>query len=302
MVKFLYHIKRVLILLKNEDEYDVFLSDMIKKFYRLSPSKKMGIHLGRKRKKQLIVSLTSIPSRIETLWITVESLLRQSYKPDRIILWLAEDEFKDGSLPNELTGLQKRGLEIRYCQNLRSYKKFYYAMQEFPDSLLVTVDDDIIYTERMLEELVRLYVKYPGNIICNRSHHVKLRHNGALKSYKEWEHYNDRKIKEIPEYANFFTGCGGTLFPVQRFVPEIYNKTVFMQLAPKADDVWLNLMAWISGMKVVNTKGVDGYVITVGGTQIKSLTQINVCGGQNDKQLKAVIDWYHIQPKDYIEG
>ena len=42
---------------------------------------------------KIIVSLTSFPPRIKKIWLTIETLLRQKDKPDRIILWLSVDEF-----------------------------------------------------------------------------------------------------------------------------------------------------------------------------------------------------------------
>ena len=70
--------------------------------YKKYPSKRYGLNCN-KRSQKVIVSLTSYPKRINTVWITIETLLRQSFKPDKIILWLATDQF-DGieSLPTEL--------------------------------------------------------------------------------------------------------------------------------------------------------------------------------------------------------
>ena len=117
--------------------------------------------------------MTSIPDRINKTWITIESLFRQTYKPDRIILWLSKEEFKNFPLPSALKTQQKRGLQIKYCDNLMSYKKIYYTAKENPNSYIVTVDDDIIYAENMLEELVRTYKQNQGCIICNRSHYME---------------------------------------------------------------------------------------------------------------------------------
>lgn len=90
--------------------------------YIKHPSDKIGITV-KKREQKIIVSLTSFPKRIDTLWITIETLLRQSMKPDEIILWLAEEQFNGiDSLPKALLEQQKRGLTIRFCDDLRSHK------------------------------------------------------------------------------------------------------------------------------------------------------------------------------------
>ena len=83
------------------------------KYYNICKSRQSGINKSYIRKKKIIISMTSIPVRIDKVWIVVESLLRQTYKPDQIILWLAKDEFKDCPLPSTLKAQQKRGLQIR---------------------------------------------------------------------------------------------------------------------------------------------------------------------------------------------
>ena len=40
--------------------------------------------------EEVIISLTSFPKRMKTLPLTLESLFRQTVKPTKIILWLAE--------------------------------------------------------------------------------------------------------------------------------------------------------------------------------------------------------------------
>ena len=77
--------------------------------------------------KNIIVSLTSYPPRIQYVYITIKSLLKQTLKPNIIILWLAKSEFpnKNNDLPNTLLSLRKYRLKIEYYeQNIKSYKKF----------------------------------------------------------------------------------------------------------------------------------------------------------------------------------
>jgi hypothetical protein len=46
-----------------------------------------------RRIDNLIVSLTSFPGRIDEIQYTIFSLLDQNVLPEKIILWLAENEF-----------------------------------------------------------------------------------------------------------------------------------------------------------------------------------------------------------------
>lgn len=299
MVHFLYYIRRKLLKYYSEDSLDIYLAKIIEKYYKIIISRKRGVK-NLSGKRNLIVSLTTIPDRIDSVWITIESLLRQTYKPNKIVLWLAKDEFDGIKLPRQLQQQVKRGLSIKYCDNLKSYKKFYYTVKENPHAYVITVDDDLIYSEKMIEGLVRSYVQNPGCIICNRSHLVKKRNNKLL-SYNNWEFYEKRiKIMREPSYQNFFTSGGGTLFPFFLMDRRLLKEDIFMELAPTADDVWLNFIAWVSGLKTKNTDEGLGYLIHIPDSSPKGLFRQNVLRNQNDVQIKRVIDYLNIKVEDYL--
>ncbi|NQD68650.1 glycosyltransferase family 2 protein, partial [Bacillus haikouensis] len=160
-----------------------------KKYYCYFPLRKnkTGLNTEEMRHTKVIVSLTSFPSRISTIWITIESLLRQTFKPDEIILWLAEEQF-DGydSLPTKLLRLQDKGLKIRFCDDLRSHKKYYYTFQEYPDCIVITVDDDVIYPTNTINALMEIHKKFPDSICCNRGHLIKKTFEKEIAPYNQW--------------------------------------------------------------------------------------------------------------------
>lgn len=95
-----------------------FLDRVLMKF------KDIGITKN-KRKTKLIVSFTSYPARIYYLPYVVYSLLIQSVKPDKLILWLAKEQFPnlENDLPQSLLKLKNNGLTIKWCRDIKSYKK-----------------------------------------------------------------------------------------------------------------------------------------------------------------------------------
>lgn len=281
------------------NDIDPYLENFIVRYYEHFPKKGSGIR-NRNAKRKLIISLTTIPNRIDKVWITIESLLRQTYKPDKIILWLAEEEFVNIKLPEKLRNQMKRGVEIRYCDNLKSYKKFYYTMKENPDAYVITADDDIIYSESMVKSLVKTYKNNPGNIVCHRSHLIKKLGLGCAP-YDRWIKYESRgKIKCNAAYGNFFTGCGGVLFPAFLLDKKVLEKDVFMKLTPTADDVWLNFICWISHLKIKNTEGILGNLIYISEFSGNGLALQNVIRKGNDRQIKAVLEYLKIDIDDYI--
>ena len=126
------------------------------------------IHKSRKKiginsESEIIVSLSSFPKRINNVWITIETIMEQTKQPKKIILWLAEDLFpnKEADLPKNLLKLKKYGLEIQFCEDLWPHKKYFFSMKKYPDDIIVTVDDDVLYPDNMLEQLWKIHQKYP---------------------------------------------------------------------------------------------------------------------------------------------
>ena len=82
----------------------------------------------------------------------------QSMKPDRVILWLAKDEFEEFEFPESIREFQKVGLEIRYCDNLFGHKRYYKLVEEQKsDECIVMFDDDILFPKYMVERLYNVW-------------------------------------------------------------------------------------------------------------------------------------------------
>ena len=87
---------------------------------------------------KLIVSLTSYGDRLDTLSICLKSLLNQTRKADKILVYLTDD-ITESRLPTSLLELRDKGIEYKFIPlDLKPHKKYYYAMQEFPDDIIVT--------------------------------------------------------------------------------------------------------------------------------------------------------------------
>jgi len=236
-----------------------------------------------------IVSLTSFPNRIGRIWVVIESILRQSHKPDKIILWLSREQFKTfGKLPRVLLNQQKRGLEIRFVEgDLKSHKKYFYALKEFPNDFLITVDDDIIYPTTLISQLVELNVIYPKSIICHRAHRIKVE-KGKVLPYSSW---NQIKDFDGPNFDVFFTSGGGTVFPPHSLHKEVLNDTVFKKYCFHADDVWLNIMSRLNATTIVKSN-YSSSLLPVFNFNNKNLHSVNLFLRENDKQINAVCDFY----------
>lgn len=258
----------------------------------------IGTDVESGRNPRIIVSLTSFPARIHEIHFTIYSLLTQSLKPDMVVLWLGVEEFpnRENDLPDSLLQLRNNGLTIKWCNDIKSYKKLLPALKEYPDDIIITVDDDIFYLRDTVKNLYTAYCKNPQYIHCLRAHRVAFGLNGNIKPYNSWE----KCIKHVkPSYENFFTGVGGVLYPPHIFSDEIFNQDVFMKLAPRADDVWFWAMAVINHVQV-NVVDSGFYLIYIsperdlGLNDEPTLWSLNKLADGNDLQIAAVLKYYNI--------
>ncbi len=232
-----------------------------------------------------VVSLTTYGERFRSVHIAIESIARGSKRPRRLILWLDDPE----QLANptaRLKRLVKRGLELRPALPLGPHKKYFNALSVVADgelSRLVTADDDILYPRNWLSTLDRMAQTYSDDVICHRARVVTLEDNG-FAPWQEWP----LCASDEPSILHFAIGDTGVSYPrrvVERLLAE---GTVFMQLAPTADDIWLHANAIRSGAATRQVHPRPAVPALVPGTQRVALWRSNVSGGRNDQQISAV--------------
>lgn len=244
---------------------------------------------------KLIVSLTSFGERIKSVYITLESIARQTLKPHKVILWLAEDEFTLDNIPITLKRFVNRGLEIRFCKDIKSYKKLIYTVRDFPNGLIITIDDDAIYDFEMIEELYNAHLKHPYTICCHRSHVIKKDSSGDYLPYNQWGKSNE--IIE-PSFLQFPTGVGGVLYFPGCFDIEFFKEEKFMQVAPTGDDFWFKAMAWKNGFLTYNPNVYSEnrpVCILLDSSKIGHLAEDNVIKGRNDEYMFNIIKEYKLK-------
>ena len=168
--------------------------------------------------KNIIISLTSYPLRINYVHITIKSLLKQTIKPKKIILWLAESDFpkRNNNLPKNLLLLQDKIVKIEYYEkNIRSYKKLIPTVEKYPNKIIITVDDDIIYKKDTIEKLYKNYLKYPKDIQAHRITKFIFK-SGKFKAIAGGYNYYKNS-----SFLNKLTGVGGVLYPPNCFYKDI---------------------------------------------------------------------------------
>lgn len=263
---------------------------------------RQGVNQTEKRKQRVIVSLTSYGRRVnDVVSFTIISLLRQTYKPDEIVLWLDHDHWNDQNLPTSLIRLKTYGLTVRYCKDIKSYKKLIPALHAYPDSLIITCDDDIYYRSNMVERLIRAYEQDPSCIYTHRAHLVSFDSQDKLLPYNDWKEEISATSSRV-----FPTGGGGCLYSLQLLHEDIDREDLFMSLAPMADDVWFYFMELLKGTPrcALPYKGYIFIPLDVFYQFLhkdSNLSNTNCKESQNDVQIRNVMNHYGLTDRDLME-
>lgn len=233
-------------------------------------------------KEQIIVSLTSYPKRFETIIPVLKSILLQEVKPNKIILWY---DCKDDEITQEMRELQKFGVEYRHVDvNLKPHNKYLYAMKEFPEACIITVDDDLIYPSDTIKSLVECHRQYPDCVCARRVHRIRTNRNGMIMSYLRWG-TEYKRLKE-PSHRLCATGAGGVLYPPHCLDERTFDISVIQEQCLGADDIWLKYMELLNDTKVVYAENNMVRPPEVPNSQETSLSYYNVLHNVNDKYIE----------------
>ena len=246
-------------------------------------------------RNDVVVSLTTIPTRLSVLEPCIRSLINQSVKPDKVLLWLCEDGYfgrnaiSRDSVPETISQYQQDGLVIKWTKNIGPFTKLIPSLTLFGSKKIVTADDDTIYPKKWLKGLLRVSDGHPGNIVCYRGSRMVM-NNGKLEPYNDWPEF----ISKNSSLWLFPTGKDGVLYPPGVLSKEVFNEDVFKKLTPFADDVWFKAMSLLNGTSCKKIASVHrDYQVIKGSGQVELQTD-NVGGNKNDEYLQRVFDKYEL--------
>ena len=244
------------------------------------------------RNQKIVVSLTTFGKRIDSVYITIESIARQTLKPDIVILWLAENEFNKKTIPITLRKFQERGLTISFYRPIGPYKKLIPTLKKYPDEIIITIDDDMIYPNTLIEKLIKNHEKYPDCICCNQARIITLGKNNNPKPYSKWT----RTLQcESPAYEYIPIGVGGVLYFPGCFDSSVTDEALFRKLSPTNDDLWFKILSLIKGVKtmVINELDPSDY-IPLDSSNHEALANQNVGERMNNPQFEALLNHFNL--------
>ncbi|WP_420602409.1 glycosyltransferase [Flagellimonas sp.] len=251
------------------------------------PTKKL--QQANKATVPVIVSLTSIPSRLKSLHLVIRSLMNQDVAPKKIVLWLNND--LKGHLPKALEKLICERFEIRYSELTCSHRKLIHSIEAYPEDVIITCDDDLMYRRNWLSIFYDEHKKNPKNIIGNHTIHINHDHSGNPLPFKKWKY---PKTEEVNPQAITPIGAWGILYPPHSVDEKVLNEKLFLKLAPKADDLWFKAMGLLKGTITIQAGNTPKEPIPIGGTQKVALKKENLGLDKNSVQWNALNEHYNL--------
>ena len=261
-------------------------------YYRIAKLYVVIYHRLNDRKYDCIVSLTSYGTRLSSCYLSIISILCQSVVPKEIFLFIGNESSKI-KLPKRLTALQKYGLKIVYVDSdIKGHKKYYYIMKQRPESILITIDDDCIYSYNTIKCLVKTHRQHPEAVVARRVHKITCREQHVLP-YNNW--IIEWKGKQInPTHELIAIGVGGVLYPPYFAKPDLFDKKIIFKYALSADDIWLKFFELRHNIKVVWASNYRPHPISIPYTQNNGLYLDNVNNNKNDQVIQNLEKYYKI--------
>lgn len=140
----------------------------VERVQALGPDKNYDL-TGRPR---VVVSFSTIPSRIQYIPAVIRKLQKQSFQPDMIYVnvpYHSKRLNRDYILPEDLDLGPK--VQIIRCEDYGPATKLLGSIskEKDPNTAMITIDDDQDYDPDTLKTLVAYSIKYPNNVIAFRT-------------------------------------------------------------------------------------------------------------------------------------
>jgi hypothetical protein len=222
----------------------------------------------------VVVSLTTIPSRIGRILPTINSLLSQTVRPRRIFLAVPDYSLRERRAYEIPEALRSHQL-VTILPSERDWgpiTKLIPALrhgESAPDDPILAVDDDNIYPKRFIETFVHYARELPDAALSLRG--------WPIPPTFRWKDSREFKGTGIaaPVQTDVITGCGGILVRPRFFGPDFF---ACHEAPPQA---FFNDDIWISGH--LARRNVPKYVIPFAGACIYLPSRASLFGPALDK-------------------
>jgi len=190
---------------------------------------------------RVVVCLTTIPSRIRYLPHVFEQIRSQTYSIDQVYLhlpkWSKREKREYPSLPNEIS---LENLTIVRCNDYGPITKLYPVLdhERHPDTIIVTIDDDVEYYPDLIKDFVHYCELYPNSAIGGSGYIIGSWYNFMGKVYPK---------EVIP--VSVIEGLSGCAYRRRFFKSDLIDYKDAPRGAFYHDDLWISGYLSLNGIQ-----------------------------------------------------
>lgn len=237
------------------------------------------------RPERIVVTLTSVPQRGAHLRPALRSLLDQTCPPDRLVLAWPYESLRTGA-PYPQPPEVPAGVEILRCADQGPVTKLLPALLAEPEALLVVADDDAVYPDTFLEDLLAAHRREPGAAVGLRGSEVRPGRDPRYLDHVYGTAVSDHRQVDV------LMGMWGYLIPPGCLDSAVHDFDGWPDEVRWQDDVWIS--AHLARRQVAR------HVVPVRGVPIESRAAfigplhhtVNRSGHNETVALRTFRDWW----------
>lgn len=242
----------------------------------------------RPRSDGVIISLTTHPRRAIYAVNTLLLLLGQRRPQDLICLTLFSGDVS--KLRKPLKFLRLLGLAfLESDSDYGPYLRLTEVSKKYPSSVIVTYDDDTLYTRKNLEELLEGHQKEGAAILGHRGSRLAFR-GGSLSPYADWTDIED---SDMTTERVFLTCSAGNLYPPSARRGLLVDWEKALLYSQRNDDLWYFFCAIYEDIQMFAVKSSERNPIDWQGSQEVALWRENVEMGKNDRTVEVLKEYFN---------
>lgn len=183
-----------------------------------------------------IISVTTTKGRLPLFFYSLQSLKKQRYSEYEIAINISSTPylFDDGinCIPDWMSG---SNISVNFYDNTGPYRKLVPIFNHLrPDDILITADDDILYSENWLTRILMCASHNPEAIVCGRAREIRKNIFGNFQGYVNWP-YAEKKLTGLNLLP---IGCSGVAYRKHLLDADFITDRAFQKYAPTTDDIW----------------------------------------------------------------
>lgn len=248
--------------------------------------------------RKIIVSCTTTDKRLQLLYYTLISLSNQRLKPDMIFVNLSKEPYLgDDGIDTLPPWFDEFGVSINWVENTGSFRKLLPIFEKNlanDQDLVITIDDDVLYGENWLEDLVDQNDKHWDAIVCTRGRKIKKNIFGRWENYAKW----NLVTKETEGLDILPTGVGGIVYKKSLIDVEFLLDNKFKEVASTTDDLWFKMASYRKHTPVVVCPQINSQNIylqhQLGLEQINFNKKTNYIYKVYNKAFGWIVDWFGV--------